>query len=83
MGKTKLIFYFPFLQNFAQHCIVQNKPKGKGHTNVFDYRRKITKSEGTMMAKFTMWEILRLDFVSHESKCSPEHFWLKKTLVKN
>ena len=37
-----------------------------------------------MMAKFTMWEILRLGFVSHESKCSPEHFWLKKTLlVKN
>ena len=28
----------------------------------------------TMMAKFTMWEILRLDFVSHESKCSPEQF---------
>ena len=75
-GQDKTDFFiFLFSQNFAQHCIMQNKPKGTGHPNVFDHRRKITKFEGTMMAKFTMWEILRLGFVSHESKCSPEHFW--------
>ena len=48
-GQDKTDFFiFLFSQNFAQHCIMQNKPKGTGHPNVFDHLRKIKKSEGRL-----------------------------------
>ena len=44
-GQDKTDFFiFLFSQNFAQHCIMQNKPKGTGHPNVFDHQIKIKKN---------------------------------------